>query len=162
MSQKLEIKIDHMDFLYTAVLWISSFIFFFWLAYLFSSFSVGKLIVLFLVLGLTIFYIIVYNKRPTVITVDETTLIIKHLFIPTVILLSEIKEITCAPYVHVHGRYHSEQRIKLTILTKDDEYSYNASVNTDSILTNALEDKDTDIPLIRLYRLLKERTCLTD
>ena len=81
----------------------------------------------------------------------------KQLFSSTEILLTDIDRISCEPYV-VNGRYHSEQRIRVTVYTLDDELELSDRVDTNMVLNDKLEEKETDIPLIRLYRFLMKQT----
>ena len=125
-----------------------------------STSSAGWFIVFLLLCVALGLYLYFYFKRPTVVSADTEKLVYKHYFSSTEILLANIKELTCVPYF-VNGRYSSEQRISLTIYTEDDELDLNDRVDTNAVLTDKLEDKETDIPLIRLYQFLKEHTGLS-
>lgn len=120
--------------------------------------SSGGLLIVFLILCAVFgLYNYFYYKHPTVVTADSEKLVCKHPFSSTEILLADIKKLTCAPF-SVHGRYHSEQRIHLTIYTNDDELDLNDTIDTDAVLSDKLDDKETDIPLFRLYRFLMKQT----
>ncbi len=161
MDSKIEIILKRHESYLHSTLTISG-----WIALLFclifsrlssSSFFDGWFIFFILLCIAFGLYNYLYFKHPTVITADSEKLIYKHHFSSTEILLADMKEITCEPYF-VHGRYSSEQRIRLTIYTKDDELELNDHVDTNAVLTDKLEDKETDIPLIRLYRFLMKQT----
>ena len=124
---------------------------------LYLNFSVGGLIGFLLFLGAFILYQYILNKRPTVVTADSEKLVYKQLFSSKEFLLTDIDRISCEPYF-ANSRYHSEQRIRVMVYTRDDELELSDHVDTNTILNDKLEEKDTDIPLIRLYRFLMKQT----
>lgn len=156
MDSKIEIVLKrHESYLHGFLSIAGWVVLLFCLIFLKFSDSVGGFIFFILLCIAFGLYNYLYFKHPTVVTADSEKLIYKHHFSSTEILLTDMKEFTCEPYF-VHGRYSSEQRIRLTIYTKDDELELNDHVDTNAVLTDKLEDKETDIPLIRLYQFLKE------
>ena len=158
MDSKIEIVLKrHESYLHSFLSIAGWVVLLFFLIFIKLSPFTGDLLV-FLLLCISFgLYNYLYFKHPTVVTADSEKLIYKHHFSSTEILLTDMKEITCEPYF-VHGRYTSEQRIRLTIYTKDDELELNDHVDTNAVLTDKLEDKETDIPLIRLYQFLMKQT----
>ena len=165
MDSKIEIVLKrHESYLHKALSISGWVVLLFCLVFsrLYSSSFFNGWFILFLVLCVAFgLYNYLYFKHPTVITADSEKLVYKHRFSSFEILLADIKKLTCVPYF-THGRYSSEQRISLTIYTKDDELDLNDSVDTNVVLSDKLEDKETDIPLIRLYRFLMKQTGQTE
>ena len=158
MESKIEITLKlHLSYINKGITYTALFVLFVWLFLLYSNFSVGLLIGFLLVLGAFILYQYILHKHPTVVTADSEKLVYKQLFSPTEILLTDIDRISCEPYF-VNSRYHSEQRIRIMIYTKDDELELSDHVDTNTIISDKLEEKETDIPLIRLYRFLMKQT----
>ena len=127
-----------------------------WLACLMTYFSVGSLILFAVVLAAFIAMAIASEKLPTVVIADEKQLRYKHLFGWKTIELSKIKTITCEPF-ELMGRYSSTQCIRLYIATEDDECELKQRVNTNEMLTDSMQGKKTDLPLMRVYKFIKER-----
>ena len=74
----------------------------------------------------------------------------------SVIMLSEIEEISYSVYTEYHGRYSSE-RLMLTLKTRDGEvHSLNDDLSTESFAAALDPNWKTAIPLIQLYRFLAE------
>ncbi len=144
--------------LYRMLMGIGCFVLLIWLCFVIHAFSWGMLICFLLALGLYIAAIVVYEKVPQIITADGRQLCYKH-FSSKTIMLSDITKLVCEPY-SVRSRYDTFQHLKLLITTADDELELHVSVDANKMLTNKLEAKDTDIPLIRLYEYLKEHTGL--
>ena len=158
MDSKIEITLkSHLSYINKAITYTSLFVLFIWFMILYINFSVGSLVGFLLFLGAFILYQYILSKRPTVVTADSEKLVYKQLFSSTEIWLTDIDRISCEPYF-VNGRYHSEQRIRIMIYTKDDELELSDHVDTNTIINDKLEEKDTDIPLIRLYRFLMKQT----
>lgn len=158
MESKIEITLKlHMSFLNKAITYTTLFVLFIWFFILYSNFSVESLIGFLPVLGAFILYQYILNKRPTVVTADSEKLVYKQLFSSKKIMLADIDRISCEPY-YANGRYHSEQRIRVMVYTRDDELELSDHVDTNAIVNDKLEEKDTDIPLIRLYRFLMKQT----
>lgn len=158
MDSKIEISLkSHLSYINKAITYTTLFVLFIWFIFLCSFFSVGSLIGFLIVLGAFILYQYFLNKRPTVVTADSEKLIYKQLFSSTEILLTDIDRISCEPYF-VNGRYSAEQRIRVTVYTLDDELELSDHVDTNTVLNDKLEEKETDIPLIRLYRFLMKQT----
>lgn len=128
-----------------------------WLACLMTYFSVGSLIIFIVVLAAFIALAIASEKLPTVVIADEKQLRYKHLFGWKTIELSKIKTITCEPF-EVRGRYSSTQCIRLYIVTEDDECDLKQRVNTNEMLEKAMEGKQTDLPLMRVYDFIRAKT----
>ena len=128
-----------------------------WLACLMTYFSVGSLILFAVVLAAFIAMAIASEKLPTVVIADEKQLRYKHLFGWKTIELSKIKTITCEPF-EVRGRYSSTQCIRLYITTEDDECDLKQRVNTNEMLEKAMQGKQTDLPLMRVYEFIKAKT----
>ncbi|MBQ8315079.1 MAG: hypothetical protein IJ427_04150 [Lachnospiraceae bacterium] len=158
MDSKIEITLkSHMSFLNKAITYSALFVLFIWFMILYLNFSAGGLISFLLFLGAFILYQYILNKRPTVVTADSEKLVYKQLFSSKEFLLTDIDRISCEPYV-VNGRYHSEQRIRVMVYTREDELELSDHVDTNAVLNDTLEEKETDIPLIRLYRFLMKQT----
>lgn len=128
-----------------------------WLACLMAYFSVGSLIMFIVVLAAFIALAIASEKLPTVVIADEKQLRYKHLFGWKTIELSKIKTITCEPF-EVRGRYSSTQCIRLYIVTEDDECDLKQRVNTNEMLEKAMQGKQTDLPLTRVYDFIRAKT----
>ena len=158
MESKIEITLKlHMSYINKAITYTGLFVLFFWLLILYSNFSVGLLASFLVVLGAFILYQCILHKHPAVVTADSEKLVYKQLFSSVEILLTDIDRISCEPSF-VNSRYYSEQRIRIMIYTKDDELELSDHVDTNTIINDKLEEKETDIPLIRLYRFLMTQT----
>lgn len=158
MDSKIEITLkSHLSYINKAIMYTTLFVLFIWFMFLYINFSVGSLVGFLLFLGAFILYLYILSKRPTVVTADSEKLVYKQLFSSTEILLTDIDRISCEPYF-ANSRYHSEQRIRVMVYTKDDELELSDHVDTNTIINDKLEEKDTDIPLIRLYRFLMKQT----
>ncbi len=156
----IRIEIHCSDYLVNAAAVFVFFVLCIWLALLINFFSVGSLVGFLIVFALSVGYAIVDDKIPTVVVADNKCLKVKHLLGWKTVELSKIMKMTCEPYT-VHTRYSAYQRIRLTVITSDDdELDINDSVNTENILNDRLEAKETDIPVIRLYEFLKVRTAV--
>ncbi len=158
MDSKIEVTLKlHLSFLNKVITYTTLFILFVWFIILYSNFSAGSLIGFLLILGAFIFYQYILHKHPAVVSADSEKLVYKQLFSSKEILLADIDRISCEPYV-VNSRYHSEQRIRVTVYTREDELELSDHVDTNAVLNDKLEEKETDIPLIRLYRFLMKQT----
>lgn len=144
--------------LYRMLIGIGFFVLMIWLCLVMHAFSWGGLIAYLVALGLYIAVLVAYEKKPQVITADKDHLNYQH-FSSKSINLSDIKRLVCEPY-SVRSRYDTLQYIKLIIVTADDELELHDRIDANKMLTNELESKETDIPLIRLYEFLKEKTGL--
>lgn len=144
--------------LYRMLMGIGFFVLLIWLAAVIHAFSWVRLIFFLVVLGLYVAFLVIYEKIPHTVTADNEQLHYKH-FSGKTISLSEIKRLTCEPY-SVRTRFDTFQHIRLLIVTADDELELNDRIDANLILNNKLRSKDTDIPLIRLYEFLKEKTGL--
>ena len=158
MYSKIEITLkSHLSYINKFITYTALIVLFIWFIILCEFFSVGSLIGFLPVLGVFVLYQYILHKRPTVVTADSEKLIYKQLFSSTEILLTDIDRISCEPYVET-GRYHSEQRIRVMVYTRDDELELSDHVDTNAVLNDKLEEKESDIPLIRLYRFLMKQT----
>lgn len=155
----IRIEIHSSDYLVNAAAVFVFIVLSIWLALLIKFFSAGSLIAFVIVSAAYVAALVVDDKVPTVVIADNNCLKVKHLLGWKTVELSKIKEMTCEPYT-VYARYSTYQRIRLTIITSDDELDINDRVNTENILNDRLEAKETDIPVIRLYEFLKERTAV--
>ncbi len=159
MEDSISIKIHSSGGeLYRMLMGIGCFVLILWLAVLIHAFSWGMLISFIVALGAYIGVLVAYEKVPQVITADTEKLNYKH-FGNKTIMLADIKRLTCEPY-SVRTRYDTFQHIRLLIVTADDELELHVSVDANKMLENKLRSKETDIPLIRLYEFLKEKTGL--
>ena len=162
MDSKIEITLkNHESYLHKAIFCGGGIFLLFFLVFLQYSKSPLPLIAFLVLCGIYVAYLFIYFKHPTVVTADAEKLIYKHLYTSVEISLADMDRISCEPYF-VNGRYHSEQRIRLTIYTENDELELNDRVDTNEVLNNKLEDKDTDIPLFRLYHFLMKQTGRTE
>ena len=127
-----------------------------WLACMLTRSTVVSLILFLVALAGIIGFDVAYEKLPTIVIADEKHLRYKHLFGWKTIELSKIKTITCEPF-ELMGRYSSTQCIRLYIATEDDECDLKQRVNTNEMLTDSMQGKKTDLPLMRVYKFIKER-----
>ena len=81
----------------------------------------------------------------------------KHLLGWKTIRYADILTINCEPE-ELRGRYSSTQCMKLHITTGDDECELSQIVNTNKMLQDRLDGQETDIPVMRLYEFIKEKT----
>lgn len=88
---------------------------------------------------------------------DDKKLRYKHLLGWRRIEYSKIKTITCEPYI-LRGRYSSTQCLRLYITTDIDECDMKEAVDTNKMLGNAMEGKLTELPLMRVYELVKKKS----
>lgn len=128
-----------------------------WLACVINYFSVASLILFIAALAVFIAVAVLSVKLPTIVIADEKQLKYKHLLGWKTIELSKIKTITCEPY-EARGRYRSTQCIRLYIITDDDECDLKQVVNTNKMIENTMNGKQTDMPLIRVYEFIKAKT----
>ena len=163
MNSKIEITLNlsHLCSVNKYITYTGSVILFAWFMFLLYCFSVASLICFLVFLVAFVLYRYLLFKHPAVITSDTEKLVYKQRFSSIEILLADIKNLSCEPY-SVDHRYYHDQRVRLTICTKDDELELNDHVDMDTVLTDKMEDKETDIPLIRLYQFLKEHTELSE
>ena len=158
MDSNIEITLkSHLSYINKFITYAALFVLIIWFMFLYINFSAGCLVGFLLFLGAFILYQYILSKRPTVVTADSEKLVYKQLFSSTEILLTDIDRISCEPYF-ANSRYHSEQRIRVMVYTRDDELELSDHVDTNTIINDKLEEKDTDIPLIRLYRFLMKQT----
>lgn len=129
-----------------------------WLCFVICMFSWGSFIGFIVMLGLFIAYLLVNKKHPHIIVADSEKLCYTH-FRSKTIKLTDIKRLVCEPY-SVRTIFDTLQYIKLLIITADDEIELHDSIDANKMLENKLQSKETDIPLIRLYEFLKEKTGL--
>ena len=158
MNSEIKITLKlHLSYINNFISWTGAIVLFVWLIILCSVFSVGGLIGFLIVSGIFGYYWYYLHKHPAVITADSEKVVYTQLFSSTEILLNDIDRISCEPYV-VNSRYYSAQHIRVTIYTRDDELELSDRVDTNALITDKLEDTETDIPLLRLYRFLMRET----
>lgn len=128
-----------------------------WLALLLTYFSVVSLVLFLICTGAFIGIGAAYEKIPTIAVADGNELRWKHLLGWKAIEYSDILTISCEPE-EWHGRYSSTQCIKLYITTAEDECVLNNIVNTNKMLQDKMDGEETDIPVLRLYEFIKEKS----
>ena len=101
--------------------------------------------------------VIAFEKIPTVAEADGNEFRWKHLLGWKTIRYADILTINCEPE-ELRGRYSSTQCMKLHITTGDDECELSQIVNTNKMLQDRLDGQETDIPVMRLYEFIKEKT----
>lgn len=158
MDEKITIEIDCSDTLVNWAVAGGTLVLSVWLALLITYFNIAGLVLFLIVLTVSVGFIILYEKTPTVVTADGEAITYKHLLPAKSIMLSNIKTIACEPY-EVHTRYSTVQRVRLCITTKDgDECELNDRINAVELVNGMLESKQTDVPLVTLYQFIKQKT----
>ena len=127
-----------------------------WLACVINYFSVASLVLFIAALAVFIALSVLSVKLPTIVIADEKQLKYKHLLGWKAVELSKIKTISCEP-CEVRGRYSSTQCIRLYIITDDDECDLKQAINTNEMLENTMNGKQTDMPLMRIYEFIKAK-----
>lgn len=128
-----------------------------WFAVLLKYFSVASLVLFLICIGSFVGIVIAYEKIPTVAEADGNELRWKHLLGWKSIKYADILTISCEPE-ELHGRYSSTQCMKLYITTEDDECTLSQIVNANKMLQDRLDGEETDIPVMRLYDFIKEKS----
>ena len=128
-----------------------------WFAVMLTYFSVASLVLFLICTGLFIGIGIAYEKIPTVAEADGSKLRWKHLLGWKSIKYADILTMTCEPE-ELRGRYSSTQCMKLYITTEDEECTLSQIVNTNKMLQDRLDGEETDIPVMRLYNFIKEKS----
>ncbi len=128
-----------------------------WFAVMLTYFSVVSLVLFLICTGLFIGIGIAYEKIPTVAEADGSKLRWKHLLGWKSIKYADILTMTCEPE-ELRGRYSSTQCMKLYITTEDEECTLSQIVNTNKMLQDRLDGEETDIPVMRLYNFIKEKS----
>ncbi len=164
MDSKIEITLNlsHLCSMNKYITYTGSVILAGWFMFLLYYFSVASLVVFLLFSAAFAAYRYILYKHPAVVTADSKKLVYKQLFSSVEILLADIENLSCESYSVSHRYSYDDRRVRLTICTKDDELQLNDEVDVSTVLTDKMEDKETDIPLIRLYQFLKERTELSE
>ncbi len=128
-----------------------------WLAFLITYFNLGSLIAFLVFLVAFVIHFIVLERVPTVVTVNSECLQYKRVFGGRKIMLTEIKSLSCEQY-EVRGRYNISQCIKLIIVTVNgDDYELHDFVDTRTMVSDIIENKQTDVPIVQLYNFLKAK-----
>ncbi len=158
MDNSIKVKINYhpVNFMQIA-LWIMILLAVpcFWLASYSDSFSL-------LLLGLVAVILTdvvagVLSSAKAVVYANDEKLCRRYLNKDSVIMLSDVTEISYSVCIEHHGRY-AEQRLLLTIKTNDGTvHQLNDSLSTESFVAALDADGETNIPLIQLYRFLAER-----
>lgn len=107
-------------------------------------------------LGLMVLFIYLAEYRKTDISADGTELRWRFLSQEHSVRLADIEAVTCEPY-RVYSRYGTFQRISLTVQTRYGTYRFNDRVDASELLNRQISGDPTLIPLMQLYRFLKER-----
>lgn len=128
-----------------------------WFAVMLTYFSVVSLVLFLICTGLFIGIGIAYEKISTVAEADGSELRWKHLLGWKTIRYADILTMTCEPE-ELRGRYSSTQCMRLLITTGDDECELSQIVNTNKMLQDRLDGQETDIPVMRLYEFIKEKS----
>jgi len=98
------------------------------------------------------------QSRKTVVKSDGETLWWQQFGKPKMIRIADIAEISCKPY-EVQTRFGRTQRIRLTLQTDGNpaqEIEFTDSVDSSQLLSEKI-GSETEIPLAKLYRYLRER-----
>lgn len=128
-----------------------------WFAVMLTYFSVVSLVLFLIFTALSIAIVIAYEKIPTVAEANGNELRWKHLLGWKSIKYADILTMTCEPE-ELHGRYSSTQCMKLYITTEDDECTLSQIIDTNKMLKDRLDGRETDIPVMRLYEFIKEKS----
>lgn len=156
-TDKIRIEIHNVNELEKWGLFFATTGFIIWLVVLLTNLSGVGVAVFLVVNGPVIACIALYYSIHTVITADDEKIEYKHLLPPKQIKLSDIQQINCEPYT-TRSRYGTYQRIKFSVTVHDGEtYEFNDQVNTNTLLTDRLQDKQTDVPIIKLYEFVAEK-----
>lgn len=128
-----------------------------WFAVMLKCFSVVSLVLFLIFTALSIAIVVVYEEIPTVAEADGNELRWKHLLGWKTIKYTNILTIICEPE-ELRGYHSSTQCMKLYITTEDDECTLSQIIDTNKMLKDRLDGQETDIPVMRLYEFIKEKT----
>lgn len=157
---RIKIRVKDEDPIKGFIFCLAVFVFIFWLSDLLADFSAKSLILFLIIYVPLIICAIADANTPTFVTADSEKLTYKHGWKIKKFPLSQIKKLTCEPY-EVRTRYGSYYRIRLLIFTDEDcEFEINDAVDSEKLIIEKLNGSQNDIPLIRLYDFLKEKTRL--
>ena len=128
-----------------------------WFAVMLTYFSVVSLVLFLICTGLFVGIVIAFEKIPTIAEADGSELRWKRLLGWKTIRYADILTINCEPE-ELRGRYSSTQCMRLLITTGEDECELSQIVNTNKMLQDRLDGQETDIPVMRLYEFIKEKS----
>ena len=128
-----------------------------WFAVMLKYFSVVSLVLFLIFTALSIAIVIAYEKIPTVAEADGNELRWKHLLGWKTIKYTNILTIICEPE-ELRGYHSSTQCMKLYITTEDDECTLSQIIDTNKMLKDRLDGQKTDIPVMRLYEFIREKS----
>ncbi len=128
-----------------------------WFAVMLTYFSVVSLVLFLICTGLFVGIVIAFEKIPTIAEADGNELRWKHLLGWKTIRYADILTINCEPE-ELRGRYSSTQCMRLLITAGDGECELSQIVNTNKMLQDRLDGQETDIPVMRLYEFIKEKS----
>ena len=128
-----------------------------WFAVMLTYFSVVSLVLFLICTGLFVGIVIAFEKIPTIAEADGNELRWKHLLGWKTIKYTDILTIICEPE-ELRGYHSSTQCMKLYITTEDDECTLSQIIDTNKMLKDRLDGQETDIPVMRLYEFIKEKS----
>lgn len=118
--------------------------------------SVVLLISCFIIMIVTAVIAGVLSDTKALVYADTERICCRYMKKDSVIMLSEIEEISYSVYTEYQGRF-SQKRLMLTLKTLDGEVrSFNDDFSTEGFAAALDPNGKTDIPLIQLYRFLAE------
>lgn len=126
-------------------------------AVMLTCFSVVSLVLFLICTGLFVGIVIAFEKIPTIAEADGNELRWKHLLGWKTIRYADILTMTCEPE-ELYGRYSSTQCMKLYITNEDDECTLSQIIDTNKMLKDRLDGRETDIPVMQLYEFVKEKS----
>ncbi len=158
MPDKISFNISKINELHKYVFWGLLVINVFIMVGSVYSYSITPLIISLIAEIVLLIFVIIYYVRPTVVTADAEKLQYKHILTVTIPLKS-IRNIKCEPYEHLIRYGMHQHRIRLRITTDNgNEYELNDKLDADALVNDRLYETQTDIPLMKLYEFLKEKT----
>ena len=106
-------------------------------------------------LGLMVLFIYLAEYCKTDISADGAELRWRFLSEEHSVRLCDIESVICKPY-KTYSRYGTFQRISLTVQTRSGIYQFNDRVDAAKVLEKQISGGQTEVPLIQLYRYLKQ------
>ena len=154
---KIRVEMKCNDRLFNAGMAAAVIILAIWFAVMLKYFSVVSLVLFLIFTALSIAIVVAYEKIPTVAEADGNELRWKHLLGWKTIKYTDILTIICEPE-ELRGYHSSTQCMKLYITTEDDECTLSQIIDTNKMLKDRLDGQETDIPVMRLYEFIKEKS----